>query len=427
MMLLIQGFFGGHVGIFSPLVTPYPTNITAISLKPNTLGQVLWTQSYPQVPNNVTRYLTCWDPTNGVFIFEDKETFAHWGYSLATGAYLWGPVYPPTTVSDAWNYQNLAAANIYDGNLYETGYSGLLYCWNDLTGALEWTFGNGGEGNSTYAYQSGLPYSNIPMFLGTFADGMVYVTNSEHSPNSPLYQGYLLHCINATTGTQLWAMPDFGNPANGASGAIMPVASGYLVTDNAYDQQLYCYGQGPSQTTVTAPDVGVTTATPITIRGTVTDISAGSQQEAVAANFPSGLPAVSDASMSQWMEFVYMQKPMPTNVTGVPVSIDVVDSNGNFRNIGTATTTSSGTFSFTWTPDIPGDYQVIATFAGTNSYYPSSMQTAFTVMQAAPTASPYPVVNLPPTETYFAISTVAIIIAIAIGFAITILMLRKRP
>jgi hypothetical protein len=34
---------------------------------------------------------------------------------------------------------------------------------------------------------------------------------------------------------------------------------------------------------------------------------------------------------------------------------------------------------------------------------------------------------LPPTEMYFAISTVAIIIAIAIGFAITILMLRKRP
>jgi hypothetical protein len=106
----------------------------------------------------------------------------------------------------------------------------------------------------------------------------------------------------------------------------------------------------------------------------------------------------------------------------------VVDSNGNFRNIGTATTTSSGTFSFTWTPDIPGDYQVIATFAGTNSYYPSSMQTAFTVMQAAPTASPYPVVNLPPTETYFAISTVAIIIAIAIvGAVLALLMLRKRP
>ena len=67
---------------------------------------------------------------------------------------------------------------------------------------------------------------------------------------------------------------------------------------NAYDNQIYAYGMGPSKTTVTAPDVGVTTATPVTITGTVMDISAGSQQNAVAANFPNGLPCVSDASMS---------------------------------------------------------------------------------------------------------------------------------
>jgi hypothetical protein len=48
-------------------------------------------------------------------------------------------------------------------------------------------------------------------------------------------------------------------------------------------------------------------------------------------------------------------------------------------------------------------------------------------MQAAPTASPYPVVNLPPMEMYITAAAAAIIIAIAIGFAITILVLRKRP
>ena len=72
--------------------------------------------------------------------------------------------------------------------------------------------------------------------------------------------------------------------------------------------------------TVNAPSVGVTTATPITISGTITDISAGAKQEAVAANFPNGLPAVSDASMTAWMEYVYMQQPTPTNTTGVPIS-----------------------------------------------------------------------------------------------------------
>jgi hypothetical protein len=81
-------------------------------------------------------------------------------------------------------------------------------------------------------------------------------------------------------------------------------------------------------------------------------------------------------------------------------------------------------FTFTWTPDITGSYTVIATFAGSQSYYPSYAESSFAVSAAAPTASPYPVVTLPPTEMYFTISTVAIIIAIAI---IGILILRKKP
>ena len=152
------------------------------------------------------------------------------------------------------------------------------------------------------------------------------------------------------------------------------IAYGIMTMINAYDNQIYAYGMGPSKTTVTAPNVGVTTATPITITGTVTDISAGSQQQAVAANFPNGLPCVSDASMSQFMESVYMQQPMPTNMTGVPVTLSVIDSNGNYRQIGTTTTDRQRNFSFTWTPDIPGTYTVTATFAGSEAYYGSSAE-----------------------------------------------------
>ena len=57
----------------------------------------------------------------------------------------------------------------------------------------------------------------------------------------------------------------------------------------------------------------------------VTDISAGSKQNEQAADFPNGVPCVSDASMSGWMQYVYMQQPEPTNATGVPVTISVVD------------------------------------------------------------------------------------------------------
>ena len=122
-----------------------------------------------------------------------------------------------------------------------------------------------------------------------------------------------------------------------------------------------------------------------------------------------------------------MQQPCPTDVTGVPVSIEVLDSNGNYRQIGTTKSDGSGTFALTWTPDIPGDYIVIANFAGSEAYYSSNAETHFTASAPAPTASPYPTVNLPPTEIYLAVSTIAIIVAIAIVGFVIVIQLRKRP
>jgi hypothetical protein len=167
----------------------------------------------------------------------------------------------------------------------------------------------------------------------------------------------------------------------------------------------------------------------VTITGTVTDISAGSQQNAVAMNFPNGLPCVSDASMSQWMEAVYEQQPMPTNVTGVPVTIAVTDSNGNCYDIGTTTTTPSGFYSLTWTPTIPGNFTVTATFAGTQSYYGSSAQTAFYASSPAPTAAPTatPVTGLATALDLTYGIVAAIIVIIIIGAILAMLMLRKRP
>jgi hypothetical protein len=423
MALMIQGTFGGHVGDMGATTTTDPANITAISLKQQTLGQVLWTQSYPQAPGNNTRYLSAWDPTNGIFIFTDKESFANWGYSLATGTYLWGPSYPPTTPTDPWNYMIWYTPFCDYGNLYMTGFSGLLYCWNETTGALEWTYGNGGEGNST---SSGFttPYGVFPQFVEAVADGMIYIAGNEHSPDSPMYKGAELRCINATDGTQIWNIFGWGNQMSGAEGAI---ASGYLAVFDPYDGQIYSYGQGPSQLTVTAPQASIDLGRSLVISGTVTDVSAGTKQNEQAADFPNGVPCVSDASMGQWMEYVYMQKPMPTNATGVPVSINVVDSNGNYRHIGDTTSDSSGMFSFQWTPDITGKYTVIATFAGSNSYYPSSSETSFAVDPAAPTPSPYPVTVLPPTEMYIIGTGIAIIMAVAIVGAILAMMLKKRP
>ena len=173
----------------------------------------------------------------------------------------------------------------------------------------------------------------------------------------------------------------------------------------------------------------MTTATPITITGTVLDNSAGAQQQAVAANFPYGLPCVSDASMTQFMEAVYMQQPMPTNVTGVPVTLSVLDSNGNYRTIGTTTTDASGFYSFNWKPDIAGNYTVTTTFAGTQSYYGSSAQTAFYAGASAPTAAPTatPLSGIA-SQTTLMYGVIAIIIVMIVGIAVlAMLVTRRRP
>src|SRR5674476_12935 len=82
------------------------------------------------------------------------------------------------------------------------------------------------------------------------------------------------------------------------------------------------------------------------------------------------------------MEYVYMQKPRPTNATGVPVTVSVVDVNGNYRQIGNTISDEDGRFSLPWTPDIAGQYVVYASFAGSESYWPSHAENSFVVQEA---------------------------------------------
>ena len=225
--------------------------------------------------------------------------------------------------------------------------------------------------------------------------------------------------INITNGQPVWSI--LGFDVNEAPA----IAYGVMTTVNSYDNQIYAYGMGPSKTTVTAPSIGMTTSTPITISGTVTDISAGTQQDSIAANFPNGLPCVSDDSMTPFMEAVYEQQVMPTNLTGVPVTISVTDSNGNCRDIGTTNSNADGTFDFTWTPDIPGHFTVTATFEGSQSYYPSHSSTAFFVSPAAATPTPQPTQPASIADLYLVPGIIGIIVAIIVVGAIIILASEK--
>jgi hypothetical protein len=178
---------------------------------------------------------------------------------------------------------------------------------------------------------------------------------------------------------------------------------------------MYVFGKGKSQTTIEAPLTAITKGQSIVVKGTVMDRSPAQPNT----------PCVSKESMSVWMEHLHMQNPVPANVTGVPVSIDAVDPNGNYVHIATVTSDVSGTYSYMWTPDLAGKYTVTATFMGDDSYGSSWAETAVGVTEApqatvTPTATP---VVQTPTELYFAGSTIAIIIAIAVA----IVILRKRP
>ena len=308
------------------------------------------------------------------------------------------------------------------------GTAGLLYCYNMTTGALEWTYGNGDTPDNDTAAGLNAPWPNYPIYVGSIADGKVYCFNWEHSPNVPFYKGYCVSAIDAYTGKLVWNISCWTSATGSFSSPGFGIADGYLLLNNNYDSQFYCIGRGPSQTTVEAPMSAVQVGSNIVIQGTVMDIATGTKQNEQAADFPNGVPCVSDSSETAWMEYVYMQKPFPTDTTGVPVTISVIDSNNNQRIIGTTTSDASGTYALNWAPDIAGNYTIIANFAGTNSYWPSSAETHAYANEATPIQAPTVTAQANVATTsdlmiYMVGGVIAIIIAIAI---VGILMLRKR-
>ncbi len=416
--ILVQGSFGGQPNAPFGIVSLDGANVTAVSLKPDSRGSVLWTKYFPPSEGNITRSLTNWDPERGVFILSDKETGAMNGYSLATGEKIWGP----TERTNDYTYFRAFPAVAY-GKIYFAGYGGILYAYDITNGELLWTYGNGGPGNSTFAGLE-VSYGNYPIFIDVIADGKIFLATTEHSPNSPFYKDAKYRAINATDGTEIWTLMGWGT---GMDATYDRVADGYFVFLNTYDMQIYTVGKGPSAITVSAPEVGVPLGSSLTIRGTVTDVSAGTKQKEQVARFPNGVPAVSDKSQEAWMEYVYMQKPRPMDVTGVEVTLSVVDANGNYREIGKVTGNADGFYSLQWTPDIPGKYTVYASFAGSESYWPSHAVTAFSVDDAkavatsAPTSTPALI-----SELYFVPAVAGLFVAIVIVGALLALMLRKQ-
>jgi len=338
----------------------------------------------------------------GVYAVYSKEKLEWYGYDVQTGKRIWGPT---ERYDNDWAMYVAVLGGeplIAYGKMYAQGFDGCIHCFDISNGTELWTYYDGSAGFET-------PYGTYPFYGGpTVADGKVYSTNGEHSPGSPLWRGEAIHCVNAETGQGIW------NISGWFQGPV--VADGYLMSLNGADNRIYCFGKGQTATTVTASPKVSTYGDSVLVEGTVMDLSPGAE----------GVPAIADEYMSEWMEYVHMQKSLPADAKGVEVILETLDPNGNFYEIGNATSDANGMFSYAFKPEVPGLYTITARFAGSESYFSSVAETAINVDEA-PQATPTPTPPAPSmADTYFVPGTIGVIIAVIAVGLVMVLMLRKR-
>jgi hypothetical protein len=346
--------------------------------------------------------------TDGVYTLFIRDSVTIRGFDIKTGNQLWET--DPMDEND-WEMYGGPMTAAY-GKLYAGNYGGRVYCFDMITGTKEFTYYGGSAGLET-------PYGFYPFRYDlVLADGKFFGTNSEHSPTSPLYRGEGMHAVDANTGERVWFIKGWwDNPA---------IADGYLVVHNAYDNRIYSFGKGETKTTVSVQNDVIGIGDSVLIKGMVTDESAGAKQTEQVARFPNGVPAIGDEYMTEWMEHLYMQQGCPMMINGVEVKLETLDPNNNFYEIGTVTSDAAGMFKILWEPPVPGEYTIMATFDGSESYWRSYAETAIGVEEAPSPGGP---IEPEPTEAPFITTEMAIIIAVVAVAIISIVAfwtLRKR-
>ena len=328
--------------------------------------------------------IRCWNLNDGSIAWETPVSAIPWG---VFGAYH---------VQSAY------------GLYYTADYDG-IHAINWTTGKIEWTF-------NAPAVPFETPYNEQYSWHSSakIADGKYYSVVCEHTPSQPLTRGWKLYCIDAFTGKGLWNVTN-GQGIAGSRTFQGAIADGYLAMTNEYDGYMYVYGKGKSSTSVSAPQTAITLGQSIEITGKVLDQSPAQP----------GTPCIGENYIGEWMDYIHSNRPMPANATGVAVSLDAVDPNGNYIHIGDVTSDTLGTFKKLWKPDVQGEYTITATFMGDGSYGSSYDSTAVGVVNApesSPTATPTP----PVTQAPFTGFDIAILVAVVVAILIGVVNLRKH-
>ncbi|XHH09990.1 MAG: PQQ-binding-like beta-propeller repeat protein [Candidatus Bathyarchaeia archaeon] len=407
--------YGGGLRGYAGIVADFESNVMVwlVGLAPDglgvyhgtwmmgadmTTGQMLWNKTYTE-----TRYSTASFTADHGLVACVMEEGSYYAYDIRTGDFKW----KTEQMEYPWASAGFGAYSVQSayGMLIRNAYNG-VYAFNWTDGSTVWRF----VSPAGAAFESPYSLGNESVYSfnggGFIADGKYYTYNTEHTPSWPRTRGWKLYCIDMFTGENIWNI----------TGAISPgaVADGYLVSGNPDDGYVYSFGKGQSQTTVTAPDLVIAKGQGIVIKGTVLDLSPAQ----------SGTPCVSDDSMTTQMEYLHMQLPIGgiwgnATMTGVPVKLSAIDPNGNAVDIGTAISDAySGTYAFTWTPELEGDYKIIASFEGSESYGSSSSSTGISVGAAAATPTA-PVTN---NDNIDALSSTMTTLTVGMGIAIIVVV-----
>lgn len=249
-----------------------------------------------------------------------------------TGEYKW------TYATGEFFIQSLSAA--YGCVYINGGDRNALICIDATTGEKKWEY-------------------NAPGFIDYYecaiADYKVYVVSAATSdmtgyPPAGSFPSQV-NCVDAITGQLIWS---YRLETSGSMPAII-VDGKYVVHSHA--DYLWCFGKGPTTTTVDLSSKTIASGQSTAIYGSVEDMSPFSQQHPELQN--------------QWVD-------------GAPVVLSYV-KDGTWIDFATVNTDSAGTFSYDWTPPSEGTYKVVARFEGNDRYYYSSAQEAVQVDPATET------------------------------------------
>ncbi len=316
-----------------------------------------------------------WSDEDKVGVLWVKETREYYGFSAETGQNIWGPTDPQYYLDAVDDTPTESRAAAY-GYFYSLSLGGIVYCYDIQTGKLEWKY------EAEDPYQEFLFANNWwgkPCFI---TDGKLYLGSLEHSPIDPRPRGAPFYCLDAYTGDVIWRANGMFRSTRWGGRAI--IGDSIIAAMDTYDQRLYAIGKGPSTITIEKPQAVMELGSAITLCGTVMDVSPGTEDTALKLRFPNGVPAISDASMSDWMRYVYKNFERPADATGVTVKLEGVDPDNEYVNFGTTTSDSYGNWAFGICPDKTGTYMIIATFDGSAGYYGSTQTTYLTVADPIP-------------------------------------------